>query len=101
MAVYSSALNPSIKLLSLIIKNGLFTNFPSFDNSSTISFFVKSRISKFIDLKLLPLVLNIFFLSNENFTSVDVRGLNFNPLNKRWSESENLSVNYIICSKKY
>ena len=40
-------------------------------------------------------------LSNENFTSVDVRGLNFNPLNKRWSESENLSVNYIICSKKY
>ena len=66
IALYSDSLNPRINLLSLIIKNGLFINFPSFDNSSIIFFFVKSKISKSIDLKLLPLVLNIFFTSNEN-----------------------------------
>ena len=63
---YLKSLNPSINLLSLIIKNGRFINFPSFDNSSIISFLLKSRILKFSVLKLLPLVLKIFFISNEN-----------------------------------
>ena len=66
MAAYSESSNPSINLLSLIIKNGLFINFLSFDNSSIIFLFVKSKISKLIDLKLLPLVFKIFFISYEN-----------------------------------
>ncbi len=63
---YSDSLNPIMNLLLLIIKKGLFINFPSFDNSSTIFSFDKSLILKSRALKLFPLVLNIFFLSGEN-----------------------------------
>ena len=66
--MYSGSLNPRINLLSLITKKGLFINFPSFSNSSIILLFVKSCISTSIDLKLLPLVLNIFLISDENCT---------------------------------
>ena len=38
-------MNPSKNLLPLIIKNGLFINFPSFDNSSIIFSLDKSLIS--------------------------------------------------------
>ena len=37
-------------------------------------------------------------LSKEGFSSIDVNGFEFNPFNKKWSNSSNLSVNYIICS---
>ena len=37
---------------------------------------------------------------NHNFSIKDVKGLNFNPITKNWSRSDNLSVNYIITSKK-
>ena len=36
----------------------------------------------------------------KNFRTVDIKGLEFNPIKKKWKKSENLSVNYIICSKK-
>ena len=34
------------------------------------------------------------------FNTVDIKGLEFNPLNSKWNKSDNLSVNYIICSYK-
>ena len=35
-------------------------------------------------------------LQNEKFSTVDVKGLEFNPFLKKWKKSDNLSVNYII-----
>ena len=37
-------------------------------------------------------------LSIASFKTIEVKGLEFNPLNKKWKKSDNLSVNYIICS---
>ena len=39
-------------------------------------------------------------LLNQKLKTIDIKGLNFNPITNKWSESENLSVNYIICSTK-
>ena len=39
-------------------------------------------------------------LSLANFCTIDVKGLEFNPLLNKWKKSDNLSVNYIICSKR-
>ena len=39
-------------------------------------------------------------LSIANFKTIEVKGLEFNPFNKKWRKSDNLSVNYIICSSK-
>ena len=39
-------------------------------------------------------------LKNENFYTIDVKGLDFNPILKKWKKSDNLSVNYIISSSK-
>tara|TARA_B100000767_G_scaffold64125_1_gene60308 strand:+ start:113 stop:841 length:729 start_codon:yes stop_codon:yes gene_type:complete len=39
-------------------------------------------------------------LSNEKFSTVDIKGLDFNPILNKWKKSDDLSVNYIICSTK-
>ncbi len=39
-------------------------------------------------------------LSREKFSTFDIKGLNFNPFTNKWKISEDLSVNYIICSLK-
>ena len=39
-------------------------------------------------------------LNNKDFKTIDIKGLEFNPLSNKWKRSENLSVNYIICSTK-
>ena len=39
-------------------------------------------------------------LINEKFSTTDIKGLEFNPLTSKWKKSDNLSVNYIICSTK-
>ena len=39
-------------------------------------------------------------LSVANFKTIEIKGLEFNPFNKKWKKSDNLSVNYIICSSK-
>ena len=39
-------------------------------------------------------------LSKERFSTIDVKGLKFNPFLKKWTKSNDLSVNYIICSLK-
>ncbi len=40
------------------------------------------------------------FLTQEKFSTLDMKGLNFNPFLKKWKKSDDLSVNYIICSLK-
>ena len=39
-------------------------------------------------------------LNKENFTTSDIKGLQFNPIWNKWKRSNNLSVNYIISSIK-
>ena len=39
-------------------------------------------------------------LKNVNFSTIDLKGFEFNPLLYKWKQSDNLSVNYIICSSK-
>ena len=39
-------------------------------------------------------------LNQEKFSTVDIKGLNFNPFLNKWKKSNNLSVNYIISSIK-
>ena len=39
-------------------------------------------------------------LVNEKFSTVDIKGLEFNPILNKWKKSDNLSVNYIISSSK-
>ena len=40
------------------------------------------------------------FLTQENFSTLDIKGLKFNPFFKKWKKSNDLSVNYIISSFK-
>ncbi len=37
---------------------------------------------------------------NNNLKTLDIKGLEFNPIISKWKKSDNLSVNYIICSTK-
>ena len=39
-------------------------------------------------------------LLKNSFNTIDLKGLEFNPLTNKWKKSKNLSVNYIICSSK-
>ena len=39
-------------------------------------------------------------LVEQKFKTLYIKGLNFNPVLNKWKRSENLSVNYIICSEK-
>ena len=40
------------------------------------------------------------FLAQEKFSTLDIKGLKFNPFINKWKKSDDLSVNYIISSKK-
>ena len=40
------------------------------------------------------------FLSQEKFSTLNIKGLEFNPFLNKWKKSDNLSVNYIISSIK-
>ncbi len=40
------------------------------------------------------------YLNKEQFSTLDIKGLKFNPLTRKWKKSNDLSVNYIIISKK-
>jgi 2-polyprenyl-6-hydroxyphenyl methylase / 3-demethylubiquinone-9 3-methyltransferase len=40
-------------------------------------------------------------LLNEKFYTLDIKGLEFNPLFNKWKKTNNLSVNYIITSSKH
>ena len=39
-------------------------------------------------------------LNQEKFSTFDIKGLKFNPFSKKWKKSNDLSVNYIVCSVK-
>ena len=39
-------------------------------------------------------------LHNEKFSTLDIKGLEFNPILNKWKKTDNLSVNYIISSSK-
>ncbi len=39
-------------------------------------------------------------LTDKKFTTNNIKGLEFNPIFNKWKQSDNLSVNYIICSSK-
>ncbi len=39
-------------------------------------------------------------LENNKLKTLEIKGLEFNPLTQKWKKSDNLSVNYIICSSK-
>ena len=41
------------------------------------------------------------YLNKMKFKTIDVKGLEFNPFTSKWKKSDNLSVNYIICSSKF
>ena len=40
------------------------------------------------------------FLNKEKFSTLDIKGLTFNPFLKKWKKSSDLSVNYIFSSLK-
>ncbi len=40
------------------------------------------------------------FLSKKNFSTIDIKGLKFSIFTNKWERSNDLSVNYIICSTK-
>ena len=39
-------------------------------------------------------------LNNKNFSTIEVKGLELNPFLMKWKKTDNLSVNYIVCSTK-
>ena len=39
-------------------------------------------------------------LANKDFSTKDLKGLKFNPIFNKWKKSDDLSVNYVICSIK-
>ena len=92
----------------LLKKNGLM--FTATLNRSFISY-IKAIIGAEYILRWLPIGTHDWnkfikpeelekFLSDEKFSTLDVKGLKFNPFLKKWKETNDLSVNYIISSLK-
>ncbi len=92
----------------LLKKNGLM--FTATINRTLVSY-IKAIIGAEYVLRWLPIGTHDWnkflkpeelekYLSENNFNSVDVKGLEFSPIFRKWKKSDNLSVNYIICSTK-
>ena len=92
----------------LLKKNGLM--FTATLNRSFISY-VKAIIGAEYILRWLPIGTHDWnkfikpeelenFLSQEEFSTKDIKGLKFNPFIKKWKRSNDLSINYIITSFK-
>ena len=92
----------------LLKKNGLM--FTATLNRSFISY-IKAIIGAEYILRWLPIGTHDWnkfikpeelekFLSDEKFSTFDVRGLKFNTFLKKWKKTNDLSVNYIISSLK-
>jgi 2-polyprenyl-6-hydroxyphenyl methylase/3-demethylubiquinone-9 3-methyltransferase len=93
---------------SLLKKNGLM--FTATLNRSFTSY-IKAIIGAEYILRWLPIGThdwNKFIkpeemqkkLTDKNILTNNIKGLEFNPVFNKWKQSENLSVNYIICSFK-
>ena len=92
----------------LLKKNGLM--FTATLNRSFISY-IKAIIGAEYILRWLPIGTHDWnkfikpeelekFLLDEKFSTLDVKGLKFNPFLKKWKKTNDLSVNYIISSLK-
>ncbi len=92
----------------LLKKNGLM--FTATLNRSFISY-IKAIIGAEYILRWLPIGTHDWnkfikpeelekFLSDQGFSTLDVKGLKFNPITSKWKKTNDLSVNYIICSYK-
>jgi 2-polyprenyl-6-hydroxyphenyl methylase / 3-demethylubiquinone-9 3-methyltransferase len=92
----------------LLKKNGLM--FTATLNRSFISY-IKAIIGAEYILRWLPIGTHDWnkfikpeelekFLSQEKFSTWDIKGLKFNPFLNKWKKSSDLSVNYIISSLK-
>ena len=92
----------------LLRKNGLM--FTATLNRSLMSY-IKAIIGAEYILRWLPIGTHDWnkflkpeelekLLQNENFSTVNIKGLEFNPILNKWKKSDNLSVNYIISSSK-
>ena len=92
----------------LLKKNGLM--FTATLNRSFISY-VKAIIGAEYILRWLPIGTHDWnkflkpeelekYLYDKKFKTLDISGLEFNPIFRKWKRSSNLSVNYIICSQK-
>ena len=102
-------LNSFIKSSSTLLKkNGIM--FTATLNRTLISY-IKAIIGAEYVLRWLPIGTHDWnkfikpeelesFLVEEKFSTLDIKGLKFNPILSKWKRSNDLSVNYIICSKK-
>ena len=92
----------------LLKKNGIM--FTATLNRTLISYF-KAIIGAEYILRWLPIGTHDWnkfikpeelekLLSEEKFKTIDIKGLKFNPITSKWKRSDDLSVNYIISSKK-
>ena len=92
----------------LLKKNGLM--FTATLNRSLISY-IKAIIGAEYILRWLPIGTHDWnkfikpeelenFLCKKKLSTIDIRGLKFNPLTNKWKRSNDVSVNYIICSQK-
>ena len=92
----------------LLKKNGLM--FTATLNRSFISY-IKAIIGAEYILRWLPIGTHDWnkfikpeelekLLSDEKFSTIDIKGLKFNPFLKKWKKTNDLSVNYIISSLK-
>ena len=93
---------------NLLKKNGLM--FTATINRTLVSY-IKAIIGAEYILRWLPIGThdwNKFIkpeelekkLTDKKFTTNNIQGLEFNPIFRKWKKSDNLSVNYIICSLK-
>ena len=102
-------LNLYIKSCNKLLKNGgmMFTA----TLNRTIISYLKAIIGAEYILRWLPIGTHDWnkfikpeelekILSAKNFKTIDIKGLEFNPLLSKWKKSDNLSVNYIFCSAK-
>tara|TARA_B100000963_G_scaffold356737_1_gene377476 strand:+ start:701 stop:1426 length:726 start_codon:yes stop_codon:yes gene_type:complete len=92
----------------LLKKNGLM--FTATLNRTLISY-IKAIIGAEYILRWLPIGTHEWgkfikpeelekILASKKFSTVDIKGLEFNPFLSKWKKSDNLSVNYIFCSTK-
>ena len=93
---------------NLLNKNGIM--FTATLNRSFVSY-IKAIIGAEYVLRWLPIGTHDWnkflkpeelekILHNENFSTLDIKGLEFNPILNKWKKSDNLSVNYIVSSLK-
>ena len=93
---------------SLLKKNGLM--FTATLNR-TLTSYIKAIIGAEYILRWLPIGTHDWnkfikpeelekLLNQKKFSTIDLKGLSFNPFTNKWKKSNDLSVNYIICSLK-